>query len=111
MHARAENFSYVTDTLYLDNIAKHVKNSDLFICEGMFKHELAEDAAEKKHMTAVQAAVTARNAGGVKKMGLIHYSPRYTESDLRSMVKEARAIFPETFLTRDGQYISIPNED
>ncbi len=104
-------FSFVTDTLYIEKIADHVKNSDLFICEGMFKHELAADAAEKKHMTSVQAAITANRAGGVKKMGLIHYSPRYIESDLRNMVKEAREIFPDTFLTRDGQYIAIPNID
>ncbi len=104
-------FSYVTDTVYLEKISKHVGNSDLFICEGMFKHELEEDAAEKMHMTAVQAAETAKTAGGVKKMGLIHYSPRYIESDLRAMLKEAKEIFPATFLTRDGQYISIPNVD
>ena len=60
-------FSFVTDTLYLDKIADHVGNSDLLICEGMFKHELKEDAAEKKHMTAVQAAQTAKNAGGVRR--------------------------------------------
>ncbi|HAK47390.1 MAG TPA: ribonuclease Z [Spirochaeta sp.] len=104
-------FSYVTDTLYLEKIAKHVGNSDLFICEGMFRHELEEDAAEKKHMTAVQAAICANDAGGVKKMGLIHYSPRYIESDLKKMLKEAREVFPDTFLTRDGMQIDIPNID
>ena len=68
-------FSYVTDTLYLKKIAGYVKDSDLLICEGMFSDELREDAAIKKHMTCVQAAEIARDAGGVKRMGLIHYSP------------------------------------
>jgi ribonuclease Z len=77
----------------------------------MFKHELAEDAAEKKHMTAIQAATIAEEAGGIKKMGLIHYSPRYIESDLRSMLKEAKSIFTDSFLCRDGQNIPIPNLD
>ena len=104
-------FSYVTDTKYLESIAGHVSNSDLLICEGMFSGELKEDAAEKKHMTCVQAAETARNAGGVKKMGLIHYSPRYMESDLKKMLKESRQIFPDTFLSRDGMQIDIPNID
>ncbi len=104
-------FSYVTDTMYLEKIASNVADSDLFICEGMFRHELKDDAAEKKHMTSVQAAETARNAGGIKQMGLIHYSPRYIESDLREMLKEARAVFPDTFLTRDGQYLEIPYID
>ncbi|MDC7227491.1 MAG: ribonuclease Z [Spirochaetales bacterium] len=104
-------FSYVTDTLYLEKIADYVAESDLFICEGMFRHELEEDAADKKHMTSVQAATCAKNAGGVKKMGLIHYSPRYIESDLKKMLKEARDVFPDTFLSRDGMQIDIPNVD
>ncbi|MBI9106056.1 MAG: ribonuclease Z [Spirochaetales bacterium] len=104
-------FSFVTDSLPLDTIPEKISGSDLFICEGMFKHELKEGAAEKKHMTGVQAAELARAAGGVKKMGLIHYSPRYSKSDLKDMVKEAIEVFPETFLTRDGQHIPIENVD
>ena len=104
-------FTFVTDTVNLKKISSKAAGSDLFICEGMFKHELAEDAAEKKHMTAVQAAELARDAGNVKRMGLIHYSPRYTESDLRTMLKEAKKVFHQTFLTRDGQHIEIPNVD
>lgn len=108
---KGRKFSFVTDTKYFDGIKEHVGNSDLFICEGMFKDELKESAAEKKHMTASQAARIAKDAGGIKKMGLIHYSPRYTEYDLKSLLKEARAIFPDTFLSRDGQAINIPFED
>ena len=100
-------FSYVTDSVYLPEISRQVEGSDLFICEGMFAEELAEDAAEKKHMTAVQAARIARDAGDVKRLGLIHYSPRYVEPDLRNMLKEAQEVFPSTFLTRDGQSIHI----
>lgn len=103
-------FSFVTDSLPLPTIPAQVKDSDLFICEGMFKHELAENAAEKKHMTAVQAAYLAKEAG-VKKMGLIHYSPRYIKSDLNEMLKEAKEVFPATFLSRDGQHIPIENVD
>ena len=76
----------------------------------MFRHELLDDATEKKHMTSLQAANCAKTAG-VGKMGLIHYSPRYMEYDLRQMLKEAREVFDKTFLTRDGQYLSIPNID
>lgn len=104
---RGRKFSFVTDTAYLPSIADEVAGSDLFICEGMFSHELAESAAEKRHMTAVQAAWLAEKAGGIGRMGLIHYSPRYTERELKVMLKEARAIYPGTFLTRDGQKIDI----
>jgi len=104
-------FSFVTDTTYVETAAAEVKDSDLFICEGMFAQDLEESAREKKHLTAVQAGAIARDAGGVKKMGLIHYSPRYTERDLKQLLREARDIFPDTFLTRDGQVLPILNTD
>ncbi|HUX13702.1 MAG TPA: ribonuclease Z, partial [Spirochaetia bacterium] len=53
----------------------------------------------------------AASAGGIKRMGLIHYSPRYTERDLKRLVRDARHHFPESFLTRDRMDIPIPYED
>jgi ribonuclease Z len=100
-------FSYVTDTLYLRSIAPEVRGSDLFICEGMFTDELEESAAEKKHLTARQAGRIAREAGGVKKLALIHYSPRYTERELQSLLAEARTEFPDTHLTRDRKIFPL----
>jgi len=105
---RGTKFSFVTDTLPVDSITAWIKNSDLFICEGMFTEDLAESALEKKHLTARQAAGLAR-AGEVKSLGLIHYSPRYTAKDLAQLLAEAQAIFPETFLTRDRQVIELKN--
>lgn len=103
--------SFVTDTQYLPTIAPNVSDSNLLICEGMFTQDLAESALEKRHLTAVQAARIAAEAGGIGKMGLIHYSPRYTERDLKILLSEAEEIFPQTFLTRDRQIIEIPNVD
>jgi ribonuclease Z len=102
-------FGFITDTAYMDTIAPHVAQSDLLICEGMFTNDLTESAAEKKHLTARQAASIAKAAGGVKKMGLIHFSPRYTERDLKKLLGEAREVFPSTFIARDGQEIPIPH--
>lgn len=104
-------FSYVTDTLPRRSISPEVTDSDLFICEGMFEHELRETAHAKRHMTAVEAAQIAAEAGGVKQMGLIHFSPRYTERDLKRLLKEAREVFPHTFLTRDRMNIQLPYEE
>ena len=106
---RGRKFSYITDTTWIDTAAAEVSTSDLLICEGMFSRDLEESAREKKHLTSSQAAVIARDAGGVGKMGLIHYSPRYTERDLKHLLREAREIFPDTFLSRDGQALPIPN--
>ncbi len=104
-------FSYVTDSLYFPEIAEEVAGSDLLVCEGMFERELEESAREKKHMTAEQAARIAAAAGGVKKLALIHYSPRYTEHNLKQLLKEAQAIFPETVLSRDRATFPIQYED
>ncbi len=108
---RGRKFSYVTDSLYKKSIAPEVSGSDLLICEGMFEKELEESAREKKHMTSTQAATIARDAGGVKKMGLIHFSPRYGGRELKKLKDEARLIFPETFLTKDRMVIDIPHQD
>ncbi len=108
---KGRKFSFVTDTKYVETIKDNVADSDLLICEGMFRDELRVSAEEKKHLTSVQSAAIAKAAGGVKKMGLIHYSPRYTEYDLRHLLHEAREIFPDTFLCKDGQSIDIPFED
>jgi ribonuclease Z len=104
-------FSYVTDSLYFPEISKEVKDSDLLVCEGMFERDLAESAVEKKHMTAEQAGFIARDAGGVKKMALIHYSPRYTEHDLKKLLSEAQAVFPAAALGRDRAVYPIEYED
>ncbi|MCK5199096.1 MAG: ribonuclease Z, partial [Spirochaetales bacterium] len=103
--------SFVTDTQYFPEIADYVRDSDLLICEGMFKSDLEDSAAKKKHMTSRQAAKIAADAGGIKKMGIIHYSPRYTKYDLSGLLDEAKSIFPNTFLTRDGQQIDIPYDE
>lgn len=103
-------FSFVTDTLYKPHIAEEVKCSDLLICEGMFEDALLDQAREKKHMTATQAATIARDAK-VLKMGLIHYSPRYTDKELSVLIAEAQKIYPEAFLTKDRMKIEIPHVD
>jgi ribonuclease Z len=103
-------FSFVTDSLAFPEIAPEVEGSDFFVCEGMFEKELEESAREKKHMTAEQAARIAL-AARVKKLALIHYSPRYTEFNLKQLLKEAQAIFPPTVLSRDRAIFPIEYED
>jgi ribonuclease Z len=103
-------FAYVTDTLYMKSIANHVGKADLLLCEGMFDEALVDSAREKKHMTAKQAATIARDAE-VSAMGLFHFSPRYTNRDLKILKAEAREIFPTTFLAKDRMVFDIPLKD
>ena len=107
---KGRKIGYITDTAYKQGISDHVKESDLLICEGMFAGEMEEDAFEKKHLTAQQAALIAKEAR-VKKLGIIHYSPRYSFKELTILLKEAKKVFPDTFLTKDCQAIVIPYEE
>ena len=107
---KGRKFSFVTDTLYKDSIAKEVANSDFLVCEGMFEEELLEQAKEKKHMTAKQAATIARDSNS-KRMTLIHYSPRYTDKELQKLLQEAREIYPNAELSKDRMIVEIPYED
>lgn len=107
---RGRKFCFATDTVSAPGLADFARGSDLFICEGMFDEELAETAAEKRHLTAAQAARIAREAG-VRRLGLIHYSPRYADRELKRLLAEAKEIFPETFLCRDLQQVPLPHED
>ena len=103
-------FSFVTDTLYKPSIANEVRGSDLLICEGMFEKDLIDQAKEKKHMTAEQAAIIARDAN-VRRMCMIHYSPRYTDRELSILLEEAQAVWPQAELSRDRMQIDIPYID
>ena len=103
-------FSFVTDTLYKNTIAKEVRGSDLLVCEGMFENELIDQAKEKKHMTAAQAATIARDAD-VRRMCMIHYSPRYTDRELEKLLQEAKEIWSKAELSRDRMNIDIPYVD
>lgn len=103
-------FSYITDTMYMGHIARHVQDSDLLLCEGMFSRDLSQDAYEKKHMTSTQAAMIARDSNS-KKLGLIHYSPRYTDKELQILKEEACEVFENTVLCKDRYSFVLNNPD
>jgi len=98
-------FSYITDTLFVENIKNIIRDSDLIVCEGMFLKELTALARDKKHMTAQQAGILAR-ISNVKKLIITHFSPRYVNHELNKLLKEAKEEFENTFLAKSGdEYI------
>ena len=55
--------TYCTDTRPCENIVENAKNSDLFICEGMYgEPDKLDKAKEHKHMTFYEAAHIAKDA-------------------------------------------------
>ena len=91
--------TYTTDTRPTESILRNAKESDLFICEGMYgEDDKADKARGYKHMTFREAAVLARDAR-VKEMWLTHYSPSLTRPE--EYMDEVRRIFPEAKAGKD----------
>ena len=91
--------TYTTDTRPTNSIRENAKDSDLFICEGMYgEKEKAAKAVEYKHMTFYEAAHLAKDAQ-VKEMWLTHYSPSLTKPE--EYMDEVRRIFPEAKAGKD----------
>ncbi|MGK2936081.1 MAG: ribonuclease Z [Gemmatimonadaceae bacterium] len=80
-------------------------NADLLVHEATFSDEEGPRALETGHSTAREAAEVAAKAG-VKKLLLTHFSARYTR-DATELVTEARAVFRETYIARDGMEVDI----
>ena len=73
--------------------------------EATFSHEDLPRAKETGHSTALEAAQLAAEAG-VRRLVLTHISPRYSR-EAPELAAEARAVFPETTVARDGMEVEV----
>lgn len=97
--------TYCTDSRPVQAIVDAAKDSDLFICEGMYaeKEKLAK-AKQYKHMTFYEAAKMAKEAN-VQEMWLTHFSPSLVRGeDYMPKVKE---IFENSYLGKDGKSVEL----
>ena len=97
--------TYCTDTRPTESIEKAAKDSDLFICEGMYaeKEKLAK-AKQYKHMTFYEAAELAKKAS-VQELWLTHFSPSLVHAE--SYMPAVREIFSNASLGTDGRNIEL----
>jgi ribonuclease Z len=88
---------------------EYARGADLLIHEATFGDEEAERAVETGHSTAREAASVARDAGA-HKLVITHFSARYSR-DASPLDREAKEVFRETVVGKDGMEIDVPFRD
>ena len=101
--------TYTTDTRPTKGIVGHAKNSDLFICEGMYGEKGdVNNAVKYKHMTFEEAGRLAKQAG-VKELWLTHYSPALNRPE--QYIEDVRQIFQNSYPGKDKKSLELNFEE
>ena len=92
---RGLRLSYATDCRPAPALAELVRESDLFVAEGLYGDcDKQQDAASKGHMVFCEAAQLAADAD-VKELWFTHYSPAMLNP--KDYLARAREIFPNCY--------------
>jgi ribonuclease Z len=100
---------YTGDTRPHLAVVEAARGADLLVHEATFGGDELERAHETGHSTASEAGRVALEAG-VRRLVLTHISSRYNR-DASELLAEARAVFPETLIARDGMTLDVPYAD
>ena len=101
---KPRSYAYCSDTRYLPQLHQLVSGVSTLYHESTYASDNAERAKLFFHSTAAQAAQVAKDAH-VGKLLLGHYSARYDDED--KLLSEARAVFPQSYLTDEGMTIDV----
>lgn len=98
------SFAYCSDTKYSEALIDHIQDTRLLYHEATFLHDMQKRAAATCHTTALEAGRIAHKAQ-VKQLLLGHFSARY--NDLNPLLEEARSVFPNTSLAKEGHIFNV----
>jgi ribonuclease Z len=102
---------FTGDSRPCESTTEMARGANLLIHEATFGDDEQQRAKETGHSTAREAAEIASSAG-VKQLVLTHLSARYSINP-HELAQQAREVFPESTVARDGMEIDVPfpNED
>ena len=100
---------FTGDTRPCAAVVDAAQGADLLIHEATFGEEERDRAKETGHSTAREAAQVAL-AANARRLVLSHVSARYSIS-AEELVNEAREVFKETAVAKDGMTIEVPFPD
>jgi len=106
---RGRSLVYTGDTRPHLAVIEAAREADLLVHEATFGGDEQERAKETGHSTAAEAARVAAEAGA-RRLVLTHISSRYNR-DTAELLAEAKAVFPETIIARDGLTLDVPYSD
>jgi ribonuclease Z len=101
-----KSLAYLTDFL-LDDAAHRrlvaaLRGVTIMVCESQYRSADMELARKNYHVTAIQAATLAKDAG-VGQLVLFHLSERYRNYEWMEILHEARGVFPNTSYTKQWE--------
>ncbi len=103
---KARSYAFCTDTLYNEDLLPYLSGVNLLYHEATFDKARVDRALETFHSTSAQAAQIAQKAQ-VKKLIIGHFSSRYFEQDLDSLLLEAQEHFVDTALALEGYTFAV----
>jgi len=106
---RGRSLVYSGDTRPHLAVIEAARGADLLVHEATFGGDEQDRARETGHSTAAEAARVAAEAGA-RRLALTHISSRYNR-DAAELLAEAKAVFPETIIARDGMTLDVPYSD
>ncbi|MCH5229407.1 MAG: ribonuclease Z [Muribaculaceae bacterium] len=98
------SYAHISDTAYIPDIAEKIGPVDILFHETTYLDDRIEDAKQRGHSTARQAATVAKEAGA-KRLLTGHYSSRY--KDDTPFLKEAQEVFPNVILNNEGLKVDL----
>lgn len=102
---RGNSMAFVMDTRACAGARALAQGVDLLVIESTYLDSERADADNNGHLTALQAATIARDAGA-RKVVLTHFSQRYPS--LAPFQEEASRVHPDVVCATDGLVVPIP---